>query len=99
MLRMRAGLVIVCAGVLTFGVVFTLLQVSRSEAAPGQMVIAPTPTVVLRALARDSLAGKIAAGAGPVGVPITGSDVLLRDVQAGDPLGWRGHLSPPGDRG
>src|SRR6266567_2840065 len=97
MLRIRAGLVIVCAGVLTFGVVFTLLQVGRSEAAPGQLVMAPTPTVVLRALAKDSLAGKMVAGTVAIGVPITGSDVLLRDVQAGDRLDVLASLPAPGD--
>jgi hypothetical protein len=97
MLRIRAGLVIVCAGVLTFGVVFTLLQVGRSEAAPGQLVIAPTPTVVLRALAKDSLAGKMVGGTVAIGVPITGSDVLLRDVQAGDRLDVLASLALPAD--
>jgi len=95
--RVRAGLVIVCAGVLTFGVVFTLLQVSRSEAAPGQLVIAPTPTLVLRPLAKDSAAGKMSAGTVAIGVPITGSDVLLRDVQTGDRLDVLASLPAPGD--
>jgi hypothetical protein len=95
--RLRAGLVVICAGILTFGVVFTLLQVSRSEAAPGQLVIAPTPTVVLRALAKDSLAGKIGTGTVAIGVPITGSDVLLRDVQAGDRLDVLASLPAPAD--
>jgi hypothetical protein len=95
--RLRAALVIICAGILTFGVVFTLLQVSRSEAAPGQLVIAPTPTVVLRALAKDSLAGKIGTGTVAIGVPISGSDVLLRDVQAGDRLDVLASLPAPAD--
>jgi hypothetical protein len=97
MLRLRAALVIIGAGVLTFGVVFTLLQVSRSEAAPGQLVIAPTPSVALRALAKDSLAGKMEAGTVAIGVPITGSDVLLRDVQAGDRLDVLASLPAPAD--
>src|SRR4030088_449907 len=97
MLRLRAALVIIGAGGLTFGVVFTLLQVSRSEAAPGQLVIAPTPSVVLRALAKDSLAGKMEAGTVAIGVPITGSDVLLRDVQAGDRLDVLASLPAPAD--
>jgi hypothetical protein len=97
MLRIRAGMIIFCAGVLTFGIVFTLLQVSRSEAAPGQLVIAPTQTVVLRALAKDSLAGKLGAGTVAIGVPITGSDVLFRDVQSGDRLDVVASLPAPGD--
>src|SRR5260221_11484014 len=97
MLRIRAGLVIGCAGVLSFGVVVTLLQVRRSEAAPGQLVIAPTPAVVLRALAKDSLAGKMVAGTVAIGVPITGSDVLLRDVQAGYRLDVTASRPAPAD--
>lgn len=88
---------ILCAGVLTFGVVFTLLQVSRSEAAPGQLVIAATPTLVLRALAKDSLAPKIVAGTVAIGVPISGSEVLLGDVQSGDRLDVVASLPSPGD--
>src|SRR5437879_10498452 len=97
MLRIRAGLAIVCAGVLTFGVVFTLLQVTRSEAAPGQLVLAPTPTLVPRGLAKDSLAPRVIAGTIAIGVPITGSEVLLRDVQAGDRLDVLASLPAPGD--
>src|SRR6266571_2024113 len=95
--RVRAGLVIVCAGVLTFGVVFTLLQVTRSEAAPGQLVQVPTPTLVPRGLAKDSLAPRVVAGTIAIGVPITGSEVLLRDVQAGDRLDVLASLPAPGD--
>ncbi len=95
--RVRAGLVIVCAGVLTFGVVFTLLQVTRSEAAPGQLVLVPTPTLVPRGLAKDSLAPRVVAGTIAIGVPITGSEVLLRDVQAGDRLDVLASLPAPGD--
>jgi hypothetical protein len=97
MLRIRAGLVIFCAGVLTFGVVFTLLQVTRSEAAPGQLAVAPTPTLVARPLAKDSVAGKIVAETIAIGVPITGSEVLLRDVHAGDRLDVLASLPAPGD--
>src|SRR3982074_900160 len=97
MLRVRAGLVIVCAGVLTFGVVFTLLQVTRSEAAPGPLALGATPTLAPRALAKDSLAPRIVAGTIALGVPIAGSEVLLRDVQAGDRLDVLASLPAPGD--
>src|SRR5260370_14306964 len=98
MLGIRAVLVIACAGLLTFGVVFTLLQVTRSEAAPGQPVVVSTPTLAPGVLAKDSLAVKMAAGRIAIGVPITGSERLLRDVQPGDRLDVLASLPSPGDR-
>jgi len=97
MLGIRAVLVIACAGLLTFGVVFTLLQVTRSEAAPGQPVVVSTPTLAPGVLAKDSLAVKMAAGTIAIGVPITGSELLLRDVQPGDRLDVLASLPSPGD--
>ena len=98
MLRsMRAALVIGSAGLVTFGLVFTLLQVTRSEAAPGQLVSEPAPLVTPSTRALDSFAPKLAAGAVAVGVPIAGSELLLRDVQPGDRLDVLASLPSPGD--
>jgi hypothetical protein len=87
---------IVSAGVITFGVVFTLLQVTRSEAAPGQSIGDVSPTLVA-ARAKSSLASNMVAGAVAVGVPITGSELLLRDVQPGDRLDVLASMPSPAD--
>ncbi|HEV7663385.1 MAG TPA: LysM domain-containing protein [Chloroflexota bacterium] len=84
----RAALVVISAGLLTFGVVFTVLQVTRSEAAPGQVAAitpAAEPAVTVPRQA-DSVAPMVARGRAIVGVPIGGSEALLRDVQQGDRL-------------
>lgn len=86
----RATLVIAGIGLLTFGVVFSLLEFSPSRAAPSAAVVVPpvfSPTPVLQ-MAPDSLAPAVQAGHEAVGVPISGSPVeaLLRDMQAGDRL-------------
>src|SRR5579859_1409236 len=93
----RAALIVVTAGVLTFGVVFTLLQVTRSEAAPTQLVVAPTPTAEAAVRDASSVAARIAAATVAVGVPITGSELLLGDVQPGDRLDVLASLPSPGD--
>src|SRR5262245_39547771 len=75
----RAAIIVVCAGLLTFGVVYTLLEVSRSSAAPNEVVIVATPT--LAALARPTDAVFVDGGQRVVAVPIAGSESLLRGVQ------------------
>jgi hypothetical protein len=97
----RAAVVIIAAGLLTFGVVFTLLQVSRSDAAAGSASAPPTPTAEPQpsiARAPDSLAPRIAAGQSAVGVPIAGAESLLRDLQPGDRLDVLASL-PAGQEG
>ena len=86
----RAALVIAGTGLVTFGIVFSLLEFSPSRAAPSVSVVtAPelTPIPAIQ-LAPDSLVPALHAGHQAVGVPISGSPVeaLLRDVQAGDRL-------------
>jgi hypothetical protein len=80
----RAALVIIGAGLLTFGAVFTLLEFSPSAAAPSQLPPMPAPTNT--ALATDSFAAKLHPGELAVGVPIAGAEALLRDMQPGDRL-------------
>src|SRR5579864_3797057 len=79
----RPALIVIMLGLLTFGIVFTLLEFSRSAAAPSETVAEPTATATLAA-ATNSLAAQIQAGDLAVGVPIAGSESLLRDVQPGD---------------
>ena len=82
-------MLIALAGLLTFGVVFTLLEYGRSEAAPGKAQVAPAPDATSTpapVVAADSLAARVQAGRVALGVPITGSEVLLRDAQPGDRL-------------
>jgi hypothetical protein len=92
----RAALTIVLAGFLTFGGVFTLLEFSRSQAAPAEtqppQALSSAPTV-----AADSLAPALEDGKLAVGVPISGSEALLRDVQAGDRLDILASLSSTPD--
>ena len=73
----RAALVILSAGLLTFGLVFTLLQVTRSAAAPSQVVPEPAPTLTQQVGAPDSLRLRREAGQTAIGVPIAGSEALL----------------------
>jgi len=89
---------VVGAGLLTFAVVFMLLAFSRSVAAPSQNVVAPTrePTPVVT-LAADSLAPRLAANQVALGVPTSGSEALLRDVQTGDRLDVLASLPSPVD--
>ncbi len=89
---------VVGAGLLTFAVVFMLLAFSSSVAAPSQNVVAPTrePTPVVT-LAADSLAPQLAANQVALGVPASGSEALLRDVQTGDRLDVLASLPSPVD--
>jgi hypothetical protein len=89
----------VVIGVVTFGVVFTLLQVKRSDAAPGQaaVVAQPTHAPLLPTLAADSLAPALTLGRSAVGVPVVGSETLLRELQPGDRLDVYASLSSPPD--
>jgi LysM repeat protein len=101
----RAVLVIMAAGLLTFGVVFTILQASGSEAAPDLLVVAATPAVSTRtegtglplSPASDSVALTMAAGQVAVGVPSAGSEPLLLSVQPGDRLDVLASLPSPAD--
>jgi hypothetical protein len=93
----RAGLVILSSGLLTFGVVFTLLQVTRSAAAPSQVVPEQSPTQTQLVRATDSLATQLVGGQTAIGVPISGSEPLLRDVQPGDRMDVVASLPSPED--
>src|SRR5450432_1523632 len=93
----RAVLVILAAGLLTFGVVFTILQASGSEAAPDLLVVAATPAVLPLSPASDSVALTMAAGQVAVGVPSAGSEPILLSVQPGDRLDVLASLPSPAD--
>jgi hypothetical protein len=82
---------------LTFGVVFTLLEVTRSAAAPSPSLPVPiaSPTPVQPVV--DSLAQRIGAGRSAVGVPIVGSELLVRDLQPGDRVDVLASLASPDD--
>jgi LysM repeat protein len=91
----RAALIVVCAGLLTFGIVYTLLEVSRSAAAPSDVIIVPSPSPA--PIARPTDAVPVDAGERVVAVPVTGSESLLRGVQPGDRLDILASLSSPDD--
>jgi hypothetical protein len=91
----RAAIVVIVAGLLTFGIVYMLLEVSRSSAAPNEAVIVPTPAPSAIARATDAL--PVAAGERVVAVPITGAESLLRGVRPGDRLDVLASLSSPDD--
>jgi LysM repeat protein len=100
----RAALVIVCAGLLTFGIVFALLAVGRLVAAPAPatVVVVATPDAVPTPIqpvprATDSLAPSLAAGHVAIGVPSAGSEPLLQGVQPGDRLDVLASLPSPDD--
>jgi hypothetical protein len=80
----RPALYIITAGLLTFGVLFTLLQFSHSEAAPVEVAVLAPSTPVPVTLSADSLAPQITTGDLVVGVPSGGSTALLKDIQPGD---------------
>ncbi len=82
-------------GLLTFGVTFTLLEYSRSHAAPAETPSPPATRTAAPAVASDSLAPTLDDGKLAVGVPISGSEALLRDVQRGDRLDILASLSGP----
>jgi LysM repeat protein len=96
MRSLRAALVILCAAVLTFGVVFGVLLASRPEAAPELAVVTATP-VLPAGPASDSLALKMAAGQVAVGVPSAGSEPLLLSVRPGNRLDVLASLPSPAD--
>ena len=96
MRSIRAVLVITCAGVLTFGVVFAVLQASSPEAAPDLAAVTATPAASIGP-ASDSLALTMAAGQIAVGVPSAGSEPLLLGVQPGDRLDVLASLPSPAD--
>ena len=78
-------LLMLIAGLLTFGIVFSFLQFSPSRAEPS--TDAPTPVASpVYAVAADSLAPRIDAGDEGIGLPSAGSEALLRTVQPGDRL-------------
>ena len=85
-MRLYPALAVVILGLLTFGVVFSFLAFSPSSAEPGQTLPTQRPTPPVRAVAADSLESHIAADNLAVGVPIAGSEALLRNVQPGDRL-------------
>jgi hypothetical protein len=93
----RAAFVILAIGVITFGAVFSLLEFSLSRAEPAEVreaeVLAVTPTPLLAA--PDSLAPRLRDGRLAVGVPVAGSEPLLRDVQPGDRLDVVASLPAP----
>lgn len=85
-MRPYPALAVVVLGLLTFGAVFSFLAFSPSSAEPGQTLPMQRPTPLARAVAADSLESHIAADNLAVGVPIAGSEALLRNVQPGDRL-------------
>src|SRR5689334_1860533 len=87
-MRLSPVLAIGSATLVTFFVVFTLLEYSPSAAEPGLSASPPPPaaTAAPVAPAPDSLAPKIDPAQVAVGVPISGSEALLRNVQPGDRL-------------
>ena len=78
----RAALLIIGIGLLTFGAMFTLLQVTRSEAAPSQSAAA-LALPADNALAVSSFALRMAPGEIAVGLPSCGSEPVLRTLQPG----------------
>jgi hypothetical protein len=103
MRRLRAALLVIIAGVLTFGVVFGVLQaVTRSQPAPVAAIVVatrvPVPTdVQVVARATDSLARGLVAGSVAIGVPSVGSEALLQGLQSGDRLDVLVSLPSPDD--
>jgi hypothetical protein len=85
-MRPHPFLAVLVLGLLTFGVVFSFLAFSPSRAEPGQTVPTETSTPRPLAVAADSLEPRIAPDDLAVGVPIAGSEALLRNVQPGDRL-------------
>jgi hypothetical protein len=91
----RAALIVICAGLLTFGIVYTLLEVSRSSAAPSDVILMPTPSPA--PITRPTDAVPVAAGARVVALATTGAESLLRGVHPGDRLDVLASLSSPND--
>jgi hypothetical protein len=82
------ALTVLVAGVLTFFVVFAVLEAWTSTPTTEQTgAVAPAsagPTPI--PVATDSLAPQVAPGQVAIGVPIAGSEPLVRDVHLGDRL-------------
>jgi LysM repeat protein len=95
-IRPTPALAIVALGVLTFGIVFTLLEFSPSAAAPGAApaIEAPTPTPGV-VTAPDSLEPRLSPDSRAIGVPAAGFEALLRDVRPGDRLDIMASLGAP----
>jgi hypothetical protein len=95
-----AALTVLLTGLLTFGIVFTLLEFSRSQAAPADTSPSQTNPAsrALPVVAGDSLVRSIRPDNLAVGVPVPQSEaLLLRDVQPGDRLDILASLSSPRD--
>jgi hypothetical protein len=82
----RAAVTVVAVGLLSFVVVFTLLEFSPSRAESGQPRAPEPPIPTPISVATDSLAPSIDSGDLAIGVPIAGSEALLRNVQPRDRL-------------
>lgn len=86
----RATLVIAGIGLVTFVLVFSLMEFSPSRAAPTPSVVVSPALGQTRVLqvATDSVARNLQAGHEAVGVPVDASsgEALLREVQPGDRL-------------
>jgi LysM repeat protein len=95
--RPRPVLAVLVLGLLTFGVVFSFLAFSPSRAEPGQAAPTEISTPSVLAVATDSLEPRIAADDLAVGVPIAGSEGLLRNVQPGDRLDIVASFAAPAD--
>jgi len=84
--RPHPTLAIFVLGLLTFGVVFSFLAFSPSRAESGEAAPAEQPTQPALSVATDSLESRITSDDLAVGLPIAGSEALLRNVQPGDRL-------------
>jgi len=93
--RPNPPLIILAVGILTFGIAFSLLEFSPSRAEPGQSVPTEPPAPTVIPVAADSLEPSIQAGNLAIGVPVAGSEALLRNVQPGDRLDIVASLTPP----
>ncbi len=88
--RVPAPLLVVGAGLLTFVIVFAVLDLSPSAAAPGPLATAtPTPLV-----AAGSLAAGIESDQVAVSLPSAGFEGLLRELKRGDRLDVLASLTP-----
>lgn len=91
----RAVLAILCAGAITFVLVYVGLGASWSRVAAQPAILPPTPTPLIVAAA-DSVAPRIARGNVAVALPTTGAEALLRDVHVGDRLSVLASMSAEG---
>lgn len=86
-LRERSALVVVIlAGLLTFGAVYALLHAFLLDSAVASRSSSGEVNETRAVPAADSVAAALPPGLTLVGVPQTGSEPLLRDVQPGDRL-------------